>query len=77
MEKELGALWKRSGKNGEYMSGVIEINGVVTTIVLFPIKTKKNERQPDWRIMKAEPKQSEEEKIVEVPQDLNPDDVPF
>lgn len=77
MEKELGALWKRKGKSGEYMSGVIEINGVVVTIVAFPIKDKKNPNQPDWRIMKSLPKEKKDEEVIEVPQDLNPDDVPF
>jgi len=51
-EKEVGALWCRVSRNGrEFMSG--KINGV--DVVCFK-NGKKTGKQPDWRVMKSEPK---------------------
>lgn len=58
MEKEesIGALWKKSGAKGDYFIGTISINGVATRIVVFPNTLKKNENEPDFRILKARPR---------------------
>lgn len=49
---EIGALWVRTSRNGnEFMSG--KINGV--DVVCFR-NGKKQGKQPDWRVMKSEPK---------------------
>lgn len=53
---EIGALWSRSGTKGMYMTGNVQINGVVHEIVCFTNDRKKNEKQPDWRILKSRPK---------------------
>lgn len=57
---ELGALWVRAGKDGKYFTGNITINDVVYPIVCFPNDRKKNDKQPDWRILKSRPKNAEE-----------------
>lgn len=50
--KEIGALWSRVSKNGnQFMSG--KINGV--DVVCFK-NTKATGKQPDWRVMKSEPR---------------------
>ena len=59
-ERELGALWKRQGKNQTYLSGhvVVDELGVEKKqkVVVFSNKNKKdNERAPDFRIYKSVP----------------------
>ncbi len=49
---ELGALWEKSSARGPYMTGMI--NGVA--VVLFRNTNKKHEKQPDWRVLKSQPK---------------------
>ena len=51
---ELGALWLKRGAKGEYMTGTI--SGV--KVVLFPNTNKTNDKQPDWRVMKSEPREA-------------------
>ena len=48
---ELGALWIKSGNRGEYMTGTI--NGVA--VVCFK-NDRKTGNQPDWRVLKSQPK---------------------
>lgn len=49
---ELGALWKKTSSAGhEYLSGTI--NGV--DVVCF-LNTKKTGKQPDYRVMKSQPR---------------------
>lgn len=56
--KELGALWVKTSKKGtQYMSGVIEVNGVKQQIVCFANK-KTKDTQPDYRIMPSEPREN-------------------
>jgi len=50
-EDELGGLWIKTGQRGEYMTGTIDGKKVVCFRV-----DKKNERQPDWRVLKSKPK---------------------
>ena len=50
---ELGALWEKSSAKGPYMTGTI--NGVA--VVLFRNGHKKSEKQPDWRVLKAKPRE--------------------
>mgnify|MGYP003115074601 CR=1 FL=1 len=58
--QELGALWKKESKNGgqKYLAGHITVEddmGVESKIkvVVFANRDKKNERYPDFRILKA------------------------
>jgi hypothetical protein len=50
---EIGALWLKSGKKGDYMTG--EINGV--KVVCFAVQAK-SDKSPAWRVLKAKPKDS-------------------
>jgi uncharacterized protein (DUF736 family) len=52
-ESDLGALWIKSGPNGEYMTGTI--NG--QAVVVFRNKYKKLDKHPDWRVMKPKPRE--------------------
>lgn len=58
--RELGALWVRSGKSQKYLSGTINVEtmpGVTepVKVVVFTNKGKeKNERAPDYVIYKSE-----------------------
>ena len=70
-ENEIGALWLKSGQNGQFYSGTI--NGV--RVVAFPVK-KKSENSPDLRVLKAKD-QSESGNKPSSRQALAPDDVPF
>jgi hypothetical protein len=51
---ELGALWIKSSARGEYMSGTI--NGVAVVVFRNDRKAE-GSKQPDWRVMKAKPKE--------------------
>ncbi len=54
--EELGALWKRQGKNQTYLTGYInKANGEKVKIVVFSSKDKKSENQPDFRIYESLP----------------------
>lgn len=44
---EIGALWKKEGKKGPYLSGLI--NG--QSVVAFPNTNKKSDNQPDYRVL--------------------------
>jgi len=51
--EELGALWKKEGKNQTYLTGYINSNGQKVKIVVFSSKNKKSENQPDFRIYES------------------------
>lgn len=48
---EIGALWMKSGRKGDYMTGLI--NG--ESVVLFPVKST-SAKAPQWRVLKSKPK---------------------
>ncbi len=52
-EDELGALWKKSNDKGEFFTGAVTLDGVKIDIVVFPNGYKREERHPDFRILKA------------------------
>ena len=58
--RELGALWVRSGKNQKYLSGSIKVEtmpGVTETVkvVVFTNKGReKNEKAPDYVVYRSE-----------------------
>jgi uncharacterized protein (DUF736 family) len=58
-EGELGALWVKNSSRGEYMTGKITIDGQDYAIVCFPNDKKANDRAPDWRVMKAKPREGQ------------------
>lgn len=51
-ENELGALWRRKGKNGPFLSG--EIDG--KPVLVFPVTNKKNPKMPDFRVLRGNPR---------------------
>lgn len=72
-QQELGALWIRNGAKGEYMTGTLTIDGVAIPVVCFTNQNKKNEKQPDWRILRSIPKEQKENDVSEI----TPDNIPF
>lgn len=82
--QEVGALWKKESKNGgqKYLAGHIIMEddmGVETKtkVVVFANRDKKNERYPDFRILKAREYQaaqvSEESEELKTPQPVDED----
>lgn len=69
---ELGALWTKVNTRGEFMTGEIEINGEKIKIVCFP-NAKKNDKSPDWRVLKSQPKAQ----TAAVATDVDADSIPF
>jgi hypothetical protein len=67
--RELGALWVRSGKNQKYLSGQIKMEtmpGVEETIkvVVFTNKGRdKNERAPDYVVYRSEDAESQKTQV--------------
>ena len=73
-ENEIGALWLNESKSGsKYMSGVVEVNGVKQKIIVFKNNYKQEEKHPDYRILKSEPKQQQ---AFTGPEEFQ-DDIPF
>jgi uncharacterized protein (DUF736 family) len=76
-ENELGALWLKDGKNGKYMSGKLTTpGGEELNVVVFKNNYKKD-NQPDYRILKSEPKgasNAQEQAVKDVFED---DSIPF
>jgi uncharacterized protein (DUF736 family) len=54
---ELGVLWAKTSARGDYMTGSLEIDGVKQPIVVFRNGNKRNEKSPDFRILKATPRE--------------------
>jgi uncharacterized protein (DUF736 family) len=59
MADSMGALWeKTSSKTGDkFMSGNIEVNGQKIDIVVFKNDKGDNEKKPDWKILRSQPRQ--------------------
>jgi len=62
--RELGALWKRQGRNQNYLTGKIKIGefGVEkeVKVVIFTNKNReKNERAPDFIVYESEPAEAQ------------------
>lgn len=72
--QEVGALWKKESASGKaYLSGKIDGIGYV---VVFRNKNKKSDKQPDYRILKSQPR--EEKKPEPEPQPrIDDSDIPF
>lgn len=52
-KRDIGALWKREGRNQKYLSGYVKPEGFdgELKVVVFANKSKKdNDRAPDYRI---------------------------
>ena len=51
---EIGALWLKSGKRGDYMTGTI--NGEPVVLFCNDHATDAN-KQPFWRVLKSKPRE--------------------
>jgi hypothetical protein len=53
---ELGVLWEKSGRNGTYFTGSLELpDGTKQPVVVFKNGNKKDgSKAPDWRILKPQ-----------------------
>ena len=51
-KQQNGAVWKKKGPHGTYLSGYVEINGEQHRVTLFPNGYKKHANQPDFLIYK-------------------------
>ncbi len=61
MADSIGALWERTAsKTGNlFMTGNIEINGQKIDIVVFRNYKDGNDKKPDWKILKNQPRDQE------------------
>lgn len=59
-KEKLGAMWNKSGSNGPYMSGEVEVNGVKVRVVAFVNTYKDDDKKPDWILYKSTPRESRE-----------------
>ena len=56
-EREIGALWKREGRNQKYLTGKMkQPDGSEQQVVIFSNKNKTKDNQPDFRVYKSEPR---------------------
>ena len=61
-EREIGALWKREGRNQKYLTGKMKnADGSEQQVVIFSNKNKTKENQPDFRVYKSEPREAQQE----------------
>lgn len=57
-EREIGAFWKREGRNQKYLTGKIKNDdGSEQQVVVFSNKNKTKDNQPDFRVYKSEPRE--------------------
>ena len=49
-EENIGALWIKKGKKGDFFSGQLTVDGVVTSIIVFKNDYKKSDKHPDYQI---------------------------
>lgn len=73
--KDIGALWVQTGKNGEYWSGSIEINGTKQNVLVFKNTYKNKETQPDFKVY--EKREKKEEQQVEQEEVFADGELPF
>jgi uncharacterized protein (DUF736 family) len=60
-EREIGALWKREGKNQKYLTGKMkQPDGSEQQVVIFSNRNKTADNQPDFRVYKSVPKEAQE-----------------
>ena len=49
-QRDPGAVWKKTNDFGEYLSISIEIDGKKYNLQAFPVKEKRSDKSPDYRI---------------------------
>jgi len=68
---EIGALWAKAGKKGEYMTG--EIGG--QKVVCFRGKGGTGDKLPAWRVLKSKPLEERDMRHGVAP--VSDEDMPF
>ena len=64
-EREIGALWKQSGRNQNYLSGHVNNEKVV----IFMNKGKsENPKAPDFRVYKSKPREEDSQVVAAEPE---------
>ena len=67
--RNIGALWIKESKKGKkFLSGVIELDGKKSNIVIFRNENKSSDRSPDYSILLSLPREG---------RDNFKDDIPF
>jgi len=57
-DREMGALWKKQGRNQTYLSGTVKsADGDTRRVIVFENKNKKAENQPDFVIYESKPQE--------------------
>ena len=75
-EREIGALWKREGRNQKYLTGKMKNNdGTEQQVVIFSNKNKTKDNQPDFRVYKSEPREGQQESAQEASTQENQEDL--
>lgn len=69
-KRELGALWRRDGKNQKYLSGILKFGEFGTEqevrVVVFTNKGKqKNEKAPDFIVYQESKKEEQSDEILD------------
>lgn len=60
-DDEIGGLWARQGRNGEFLSGRLTLDGQTVEVVVFPNTYKQEgERTPDWRVYRSQPRDQQQ-----------------
>tara|TARA_Y100000310_G_C20593088_1_gene769110 strand:+ start:903 stop:1184 length:282 start_codon:yes stop_codon:yes gene_type:complete len=71
-EREIGALWKREGRNQKYLTGKVkDSEGNEQQVVIFSNKNKTKDNQPDFRVYKSVDRSAVAEETVS---DSSPDE---
>ena len=70
-EREVGALWKRSGPNQKYLTGKVKVDGVEKNVVIFSNKNKTKDNQPDFRVYLSRDRQAQGDASDEVVETSN------
>ena len=78
-ENNIGALWLKESEKGKYMSGIIEIEGQKIPIVVFKNSYKKEDKHPDYVILKSKTKSDSENsgKYQNEEAEIKIEDIPF
>lgn len=79
-ERELGALWRRSGKNQKYLSGYIKLGDELeereVRLIVFTNKYKnENEKAPDFVIYESTPMEQGQQATASQKQEEEEDDL--
>lgn len=73
-DDSIGALWTKTGRKEDFLSGLITINGEKIGIVVFKNNFKQTDKQPDWKIYKAREKETTQ---TPPPAANEQEDIPF